>query len=52
MDLYADFANVTLEPEVLQLDAVYDFDSSMGGTKVAQGRIKLVLPTVGVHAQF
>jgi hypothetical protein len=49
MDLYADFANVTLEPEVLQLDAVYD---GSYGTMVAQDRIKLVLPTIGLHAQF
>ena len=50
MDLYADFANVTLDPEVLQLDAVYD--PYTGGTTIAQDRIKLVLPTVGLHAQF
>jgi hypothetical protein len=50
MDLYADFANVTLDPEVLQLDAVYD--STTGGTTVAEDRIKLILPTVGLHAQF
>jgi outer membrane receptor protein involved in Fe transport len=50
MDVYADFANVTLEPEVLQLDAVYD--PYTGGTTIGQDRIKLVLPTVGLHAQF
>jgi hypothetical protein len=50
MDLYADFANVTLEPEVLQLDAVYQ--GYPEGTTVGQDRIKLVLPTIGLHAQF
>jgi hypothetical protein len=50
MDVYADFANVTLEPEVLQLDAVY---AGYGGqTTVVQDRIRLVLPTIGLHAQF
>ena len=49
MDVYADFANVTLEPEVLQLDAV---NSYTDGTTIQQDRIKLVLPTVGLHAQF
>ncbi|HEX3906084.1 MAG TPA: TonB-dependent receptor plug domain-containing protein [Polyangia bacterium] len=48
MDVYADFANVTLDPEVLQLDAVY----GSGNMAVAQDRIKLVLPTIGLHAQF
>jgi hypothetical protein len=50
MDVYADFANVTLEPEVLQLDAVNE--GPMGSTVVFQDRIKLVLPTIGLHAQF
>jgi hypothetical protein len=50
MDLYADFANVTLEPEVLQLDAVYN--GYPNGTTVGQDQIKLVLPTIGLHAQF
>jgi len=50
MDVYADFANITLEPEVLQLDAVYSgYPSQM---MVAQDRIRLVLPTIGLHAQF
>jgi hypothetical protein len=50
MDLYADFANVTLDPEVLQLDSVYD--PRTGGATVQQDRIRLILPTVGLHAQF
>jgi hypothetical protein len=50
MDVYADFANVTLEPEVLQLDAVY---GGYGGQPtVVQDRIRVVLPTIGLHAQF
>ncbi len=50
MDVYADFANVTRDPEVLQLDAVND--PAMGGRTVWQDRINLVLPTIGLHAQF
>jgi hypothetical protein len=50
MDLYADFANVTLDPEVLQLDSVVI--NSAGQMAVEQDRIKLILPTVGLHAQF
>jgi hypothetical protein len=50
MDVYVDLANVTRNPEVLQLDAVYD--PSTNGTIVAQDQIKLVLPTIGLHAQF
>jgi hypothetical protein len=48
MDVYADFANVTLDPEVLQLD----YAGYSGGPRVVQDRIKLVLPTIGLHAQF
>ncbi len=51
MDLYADFANVTLEPEILQLDSLNVYDSA-GHPTVQQDRIKLILPTVGLHAQF
>ena len=50
MDVYADFANVTRDPEVLQLDAIYD--SKTGGMTIWQDRINLVLPTIGLHAQF
>ena len=50
MDVYADFANVTHDPEVLQLDSVYD--SKTGGMMIHQDRINLVLPTIGLHAQF
>ncbi len=50
MDVYADFANVTLEPEVLQLDAVYN--GYGGGQSIVQDRIRIVLPTIGLHAQF
>ena len=51
MDVYADLANVTRNPEVLQLDAVND-SSPGGGTTIWRDQIKLVLPTVGLHAQF
>ena len=50
MDVYADFANVTLDPEVLQLDYVYT--STPGGNMIQQDTIKLILPTIGLHAQF
>ncbi len=50
MDVYADFANVTHDTEVLQLDSVYD--PKTGGMTIAQDRINLTLPTVGLHAQF
>ena len=49
MDVYADFANVTRNPEVLQVDAVPD---GYGGMTVARDQVKLVLPTIGLHAQF
>ena len=41
--VYADFANVTLEPEVLQLDSVNIYDSA-GHPTVEQEGIKLILP--------
>ena len=50
MDVYADFANVTLDPEVLQLDYVYT--STPGGNMIDQDVVKLILPTIGLHAQF
>ena len=50
MDVYADFDNVTLNPEVLQLDAIPD--SKTGGMTIWQDRVNLVLPTIGLHAQF
>jgi hypothetical protein len=50
MDVYADFANVTLNPEVLQLDYIYT--STPGQSPIYQDRIKLILPTIGLHAQF
>ena len=50
MDLYADVANATYDPEVLQLTATYD--STTGQSGVARGQVLLVLPTVGLHAQF
>ncbi|HVY39149.1 MAG TPA: carboxypeptidase regulatory-like domain-containing protein [Polyangia bacterium] len=49
MDLYADFENVTLNPEVLQLESAGTPASPMA---VNQEGLKIILPTVGVHAQF
>src|SRR6185312_6078991 len=49
MDLYADFENVTLNPEVVQLQSVASPSAPMA---VNQGALKLILPTIGLHAQF
>jgi hypothetical protein len=49
MDLYADFENVTLNPEILQLQSVATPASPMA---VQQEGLRIILPTVGVHAQF
>ena len=49
MDLYADFENVTLTPEVVQLQSAATPSDPMA---VSQGVLKLILPTIGVHAQF
>ncbi len=49
LDLYADFENVTLNPEVLQLESASTPSSPMA---VRQDVLKIILPTVGVHAQF
>ncbi len=49
MDLYADFENVTLNPEVLQLQSASTPASPMAVNREA---LKVILPTVGVHAQF
>jgi hypothetical protein len=50
MDVYLDVANVTNNTEVLQLD--YTYTSTAGGNMIEQDRVKLTLPTIGVHAQF
>ena len=50
MDLYADFENVTLNPEVLQLQS--EVNPATGQTTVLQQSVKLILPTIGLHAQF
>ena len=50
LDLYADFENVTLNPETLQLMA--EVNPATGETSVEQQGVKLILPTIGVHAQF
>jgi hypothetical protein len=49
MDVYADVENLTLNPEVVQLQSVAT-PSMPGG--FAQQSLKIILPTVGVHAQF
>ncbi|HSS39587.1 MAG TPA: hypothetical protein VLT58_12540, partial [Polyangia bacterium] len=49
MDLYADFENVTLNPEILQLQSASTPGSPMA---VNQEGLKIILPTIGVHAQF
>ena len=49
MDLYADFENITLDREVVQLQSVATPMDPMG---VSQQGLKIILPTVGVHAQF
>jgi hypothetical protein len=42
---------VTLDPEVLQVDSASSYTGGQQ-TMVVQDRIKLVLPTIGLHAQF
>jgi hypothetical protein len=49
MDLYADFENVTLNPEVVQLQSI---GTPADPTAVSQEGLKIILPTVGIHAQF
>ena len=49
MDLYADFENVTLNPEVLQLQSA---STPSAPFAVNPESLKIILPTVGVHAQF
>ncbi len=49
MDLYADFENVTLNPEIVQLQSAGSPTSPMA---VSPEALKLILPTIGVHAQF
>ena len=49
MDVYADFANVTLDPRSCSSTR---FQIKTGGMTIWQDRINLVLPTIGLHAQF
>jgi hypothetical protein len=50
MSLYADFANATLTREVVQVVSDYDPVTNM---RVAQQQsFQLILPTIGVHAEF
>jgi hypothetical protein len=50
MDVYADVANATLDPEVLQLTA--GVDPVTHQPTIQTGQILLILPTIGLHAQF
>ena len=50
MDVYADFENLTLNPEVVQLESAATLSSPTAVTQ--QESLKLILPTIGVHAQF
>ncbi len=49
MDVYADFENVTMNPEVLQLESNA---SPRYPEQYTQQALKIILPTIGVHAQF
>jgi hypothetical protein len=50
MDVYVDVANATYDHEVLQLTATLDPVTGQPATQ--SGSVFLVLPTVGLHAQF
>jgi len=50
MSVYADFANATLTREVIQV--VYDYDPASDMRVVQQQSFHLILPTIGVHAEF
>jgi TonB-dependent Receptor Plug Domain len=50
LDLYADVANATYDPEVLQLSAERPPSGQL--VDINEGRVLLVLPTIGLHAQF
>jgi hypothetical protein len=50
LDVFADFANVTLTRQVLQLS--YGYDASAGMPRIEEQAFRLVLPTVGVHGEF
>jgi hypothetical protein len=49
MDVYVDLANVTRNPEVLQVDRANPYTDDRS---VVQDQVKLVLPTIGLHGQF
>ncbi|HXT96266.1 MAG TPA: TonB-dependent receptor plug domain-containing protein, partial [Polyangia bacterium] len=51
MDVYADFANITDNSEVLQVDAVSSYSSGQP-TMVQRDVLQFPLPTIGLHAQF
>lgn len=50
MSLYADFANVTLTREVVQV--IYTYDNSTGMTGPVARDFHLILPTIGIHAEL
>jgi hypothetical protein len=50
MSLYADFANATLTRQVVQV--VYAYDPGTGTRVVQEQSFHLILPTIGIHAEF
>jgi hypothetical protein len=50
LDVYVDFANVTYDREVLQLTSVYDPMTQRASIEAES--IQIILPTIGLHAQF
>jgi hypothetical protein len=49
MDLYADFENITLNNEPVQLESIQYYGQQ---PSVAQQNFRIILPTIGVHGQF
>jgi hypothetical protein len=50
MSVYADFANVTLTREVVEV--VYGTDPITGRTGPMERSFHLILPTIGLHAEL
>jgi hypothetical protein len=50
MSLYADFANVTLTREVVQV--VIGYDPNTGQRGPMERSFRLILPTIGIHAEL
>jgi hypothetical protein len=50
LDVFVDVANATLTRQVVQLETAHD--PATGELVVQQGSFLLILPTVGVHAEF